>query len=74
MTANLPMVDTRTRLRLWNKNWECLIEERFNTGDEISAAIQRMLLAHDLKTAMATIEWSAGGRWSGVVSLKTAQP
>jgi hypothetical protein len=48
MNDNLPAIDQRGRVRLWDEKFNCLADERANPGDKLGDVINRAFQQLDL--------------------------
>ena len=70
MTANLPAIDPRTRVRLWDFDYRTvLFDERTQPGQLASELMEQGLKELDRHAAAATIHSQHQILWSGYVYL-----
>lgn len=67
--TNLPATDARRRVRIWDKEWNCLSDERAQPSELPTKLIERALRRLDITEANVTLDDTDGSRRSGYASL-----
>jgi hypothetical protein len=67
---NLPAIDPRRRVRIWDREWNCLVDERAQPDDKPSDLIARALKRLELSEANVTLDDTDGSRLSGYAELQ----
>lgn len=67
---NLPAIDPRRRVRIWDREWNCLVDERAQHDDKPSDLIERALKRLEMTEAHVTLDDTDGSRLAGYAELQ----